>query len=870
MKKVNEMLVFIAALLLSCTTAFADGGVVHVLLNTDTEYNRVLSSVSQVSPSNLGDFALELYYDEGNCYSGPTNTDYPIDVRGVEIRLYSGKYVLEVVDQYGDRHFVGYYVGNNFHIYWSDSHPGDVFIDEDASFSEQIALTLQGIARQVARIDQALTSEDGPFALWMELLDTDLNLVNIELEQIDLRIQQIVDYVGLIANSTVTMVGKMDDLIEAVNGISISADGSTINFNTNPITDKLDEVITAIEGISVNAEGGSLHQQLDTLIQHVTSIDENGVTAVLSIDQLLYHEIRNIEVNQETINGNLLTLIDAVNNAGTADNSSVVSAIEDLNADFNDTFSDLQNMYPTDTTTTFSGLASLNWDSTMNGLYSAVLSDPAATLQLYRVPEMNDGLYVPEGNTVQILSDTGFPNTLELTYGGVTHYVPLYNADGTSAVQGENLFMNYEGIASCYSDNVFQLTGGLTCGMGDVPGMYTMSWGEVVSIDDQAPYVHFQIMTPSFSVIRFEGLRGNVAVFERPVGLGTFMFRSAGISGTAGVYASVENFKLEHGSVATDFAPSVYTIVGIYRESEGIWYALDTSGVKHYFGYDSAVILEEAFNYQVLSDVSNLTFGDGTNMMYIDKGTLTISYTTGAKFFTWYVNWERGSRAWWDSKLDTLQTGGSTDLTPLLTRMDTIIENLGAEVGAAGCEHVYVVEVNQEQTCILPGLQTHTCELCGSSYSEILESLGHDWQCTEHVEDELDPETGEVISSGYDIYTCSICSDTYNDYDGDGTPEDGSTSITGIVSRVFEKIGSLVGELLAMAIRLLDKLLTGFDEIVTSFNEKTQQIVSFGNGYTTWLSGFWGIVPSDLQLALSFCVVVICLGIIGKKVVFAS
>ena len=111
----------------------------------------------------------------------------------------------------------------------------------------------------------------------------------------------------------------------------------------------------------------------------------------------------------------------------------------------------------------------------MNGLYSAVLSDPAATLQLYCVPEMNDGLYVPEGNTVQILSDTGFPNTLELTYGGVTHYVPLYNADGTSAVQGENLFMNYEETASCYSDNVFQFTGGFTCNMGDVPGMYTMS-----------------------------------------------------------------------------------------------------------------------------------------------------------------------------------------------------------------------------------------------------------------------------------------------------------------------------------------------------------------------------------------------------------
>lgn len=551
-------------------------------------------------------------------------------------------------------------------------------------------------------------------------------------------------------------------------------------------------------------------------------------------------------------------------------NNSITSAVNQLCFDFNDTFSDLQNMYPTDTTSTFSGLASLNWDSTMNGLYSAVLSDPAATLQLYRVPEMNEGLYVPEGTSPQILSDIGFPNTLELTYGGVTHYVPLYNEDGTSAVQGENLFMNYEGIASCYSDNVFQMTGGLTINMGDVPGMYTMSWGEVVSISDRTPYIHFQVSSPSYSVNRFDGLSGNFVTFERPVGLGTFLFRSAGSTGsnTDGVYASVENFKLERGSIATDFAPSVYTIVGIYRESEGIWYALDTSGVKHYFGYDSAVILEDAFNCQVLSDVSSLSFGDGTNMMYIDKGTLTISYTTGARFFTWYVNWERGSRAWWDSKLDAFQTGSSTDLSPVLDRMDTIIESLGAEMGVTGCEHVYVSEINQDQTCILPGLQTFTCESCGSSYSEILASLGHDWQCIDHVEDKLDPETGEVISTGYDIYTCSRCSDSYNDYEGSGAPASESTSLTGIVSRVFEKLGALVGDLLSMGIRLLDKLLTGFDDLVTSFNEKTQQIVNFGSGYTAWLSGFWDVVPSDLQLAWGFCLVVVCLGIVGKKLFF--
>lgn len=136
-----------------------------------------------------------------------------------------------------------------------------------------------GIASQVAHIDDALTSEDGPFALWMELLDTDLNLVNINLEQISLKVQSVVDYTNVIANGTVTMVGQMDELIEAVKGISINADGATINFDTLPITDKLDEVITAIEGISINVEGSTINfdtlpitDKLDELIGAVNNL----------------------------------------------------------------------------------------------------------------------------------------------------------------------------------------------------------------------------------------------------------------------------------------------------------------------------------------------------------------------------------------------------------------------------------------------------------------------------------------------------------------------------------------------------------------------------------------------------------------------
>lgn len=113
---------------------------------------------------------------------------------------------------------------------------------------------LAGIWGFLSRIDHAFTSEDGPFALWMELLDTDLNLVNLNLETIDLHIKQMLGYVETNANGMVTAVGLLEDLIEAVNGISISADGATINFDTLPITDKLEELVEAVNNLSVSTD----------------------------------------------------------------------------------------------------------------------------------------------------------------------------------------------------------------------------------------------------------------------------------------------------------------------------------------------------------------------------------------------------------------------------------------------------------------------------------------------------------------------------------------------------------------------------------------------------------------------------------------
>lgn len=251
--------------------------------------------------------------------------------------------------------------------------------------------------------------------------------------------------------------------------------------------------------------------------------------------------------------------------------------------------------------------------------------------------------------------------------------------------------------------------------------------------------------------------------------------------------------------------------------------------------------------------------------------TITFRYSTLHPVLAWLAQRQNGFQTWLGNKLDNLPaSSGSSDLTSVITRLDTIIEQLQTTSGESGCDHTYTQDVTQAPTCILPGLQVSTCSQCGDSYSEILAALGHDWQCTSHVEAVTDPDTGEVTQSGYDIYTCSRCGDTYNDYAGDGAPSDyGDTSLSKIIVKLFSKLGTFAGKIISWIIGLFDKMLSGLNDIITRFSELTAQITGFGGEYPSWLSGFWGILPQEFQLALTFSFVCVFIGVIGRKLFFA-
>ena len=134
-----------------------------------------------------------------------------------------------------------------------------------------------------------------------------------------------------------------------------------------------------------------------------------------------------------------------------------------------------------------------------------------------------------------------------------------------------------------------------------------------------------------------------------------------------------------------------------------------------------------------------------------------------------------------------------------------------------------------------------------------------------------DPDPGPDTPSAFDVYTCSRCGRTYEDRTGNGAPdEDYSTgSISQLVVRVFSKLGTFAGKLIGFLVHLFDKALGSVDHVISKFNEYTAQISGFGGDYPVWLTGFWAVLPSELQVALTFAVLCMVLGVVGKKLFFS-
>ena len=285
------------------------------------------------------------------------------------------------------------------------------------------------------------------------------------------------------------------------------------------------------------------------------------------------------------------------------------------------------------------------------------------------------------------------------------------------------------------------------------------------------------------------------------------------------------------------------------------------------------ILAAKGHDWKVIEHVNMVYNSDGTvatqghtlyqcsvcgEQWYTDTGAPPPDVSGSSNILAWLQSFQ----TWLDEKLD---------LTPVLERLDAILAQLQDTSGSATCDHTYQQHMEQDADCTLPGLQVSTCSQCGDSYSEIIDPLGHDWVISSHVDAVTDPDTGEETSSAYDIYTCSRCGDTYEDHAGTGAPDEdySSSSISQLVVKVFSKLGTFAGKLIGFIVRLFDKAISSVDEVISKFNEYTEQISGFGGDYPAWLTGFWTVLPSELQIALTFAVVCMVLGIVGKKLFFS-
>lgn len=127
------------------------------------------------------------------------------------------------------------------------------------------------------------------------------------------------------------------------------------------------------------------------------------------------------------------------------------------------------------------------------------------------------------------------------------------------------------------------------------------------------------------------------------------------------------------------------------------------------------------------------------------------------------------------------------------------------------CEHEYLANERTEPTCLEPGLITYVCRLCGTSYSETLDPLGHDYIMVDTIPDSYQVDeallvcpgcNGTNISAsqldgsemfqcvcedcgeewtvagsmiaGYDLYRCSRCGVELRDYTHEGVDRSSS------------------------------------------------------------------------------------------------
>lgn len=186
----------------------------------------------------------------------------------------------------------------------------------------------------------------------------------------------------------------------------------------------------------------------------------------------------------------------------------------------------------------------------------------------------------------------------------------------------------------------------------------------------------------------------------------------------------------------------------------------------------------------------------------------------------------------------------------------------------SGCEHEYAITKEKAPTCTASGYMIYKCSLCGDTYTDTVKALGHDWQLIESTPSNSGDESSDE-SPGYALYRCSRCGVEYKDFGGSGPPaaDDDDSGFWGwlkdiagsIFGGILDVLESIVGGAIGLIVKLVDDLFAGIVHVIDSLFAALSEIADFGGGFKDFLGSFFGFLPSEIVLLLSLS---ISLGII--------
>lgn len=353
------------------------------------------------------------------------------------------------------------------------------------------------------------------------------------------------------------------------------------------------------------------------------------------------------------------------------------------------------------------------------------------------------------------------------------------------------------------------------------------SWNEyTVTINDTDYAQHYHSRILGISILPEVGTTCEIAYVELVAGTAP----EFEVTWETAMYSSGELEEAPVLAVRTNDPITSYQIGGVrpsYPETGMVYAMVENSRIVSLQYYNGAAwtpvdgriwtgtrwIPYGSFDVFTLQDFYDIVGGSGDDYEYI--------YTeTG--FWSWF------QRQW----------------VELMNKLDQIVEALtGVSGDAAKCEHVYADKIQREPTCAVPGHIRYTCELCGHSYTELIDPVGHDWILQEHVDEVLNKD-GSVKEKGYDVLVCSVCDAESKDY-GDGPIE----------TDIFEALGDLIADGIEWILDKLDELADSLGTITETFHGYVDKVKGMSGEYTMFFGAFLTLVPEELMTLLWFGVV---------------